>query len=186
MVIADVTSDLAANTYYTFLLTGYRTCNSASPAEQVVRITETHPTIPANQYALRVITAAPGFTANQDVHVTATATAALGTPQFSNVPYSVDPAVLSAMTWVTLPTAASQFVRAFNTGTTTTANLAATSVVAPGTATTVNTANPYPSTNVAGSALTAFVFPQQRNQTTCATTGSVATAFGVDIRPAVP
>jgi hypothetical protein len=186
MVIADVTSDLAANTYYTFLLTGYRTCNSASPAEQVVRIAETHPTIAAGQYALRVITAAPGFTANQDYHVTATATTALGSPQFSNVPYSVDPAVLSGMTWVTLPTAATQFVRGFTTGGTTTASLAAASVVAPGTPTLVNTANPFPSTNVAGSALTAFVFPQQLNQTTCATTGSVATAFGVDIRPAVP
>jgi hypothetical protein len=186
MVIADVTSDLQANTYYTFLLTGYRTCNTASPAEQVVRITETHPAIPANQYALRVITAAPGFTANQDYHVTATATSALGTPQFTNVAYSVDPAALSAMTWATLPTAASQFVRAFNTGTTATANLAATSVVAPGTPTLVTTANPFPSTAIAGSALTAFVFPQQRNQTTCATTGSVATTFGVDIRPAVP
>jgi hypothetical protein len=186
MVIADVTSDLAANTYYTFLLTGYRTCNGATPAEQVVRITETHPTIPAGQYALRVITAAPGFAANQDYHITATAAGALGTPQFSNVPYTVDPAALSAMSWVTLPTAATQFVRGFNTGATTTASLAATSVAAAGTPTTVNTANPFPSTAVAGSALTAFVFPQQRNQTTCATTGTVGSAFGVDVRPAVP
>jgi hypothetical protein len=186
MVLADVTSDLAANTYYTFLVTGYRTCNGASPAEQVVRITETHPTIGASQYALRVIAAAPGFTTNQDYFITATAAGALpATAQFANVPFSVDPAVLSARTWVSLPTAATQFVRGFNTGTAT-ASLAAVSVAAPGTPTTVNTANPFPSTNVAGSALTAFVFPQQRNQTTCAVTGSVGSAFGVDVRPAVP
>ena len=186
MVLADVTSDLAANTYYTFLFTGYRTCNGASPAEQVVRITETHPTIGAGQYALRVIQAAPGFTANQDYYLTATAAGALpATPQFSNVAYSVDPAALSARTWVTLPTATTAFIRAFNTGTTTTANLAATSVAAPGTPTTVNTANPFPSTAVAGSALTAFVFPQQRTAT-CATTGAVASAFGVDVRPPTP
>lgn len=187
MVIADVTSNLSANTYYTFLITGYRTCNTASPAEQVVRIDETHPTIGAGQYALRTIVAAPGFTANQDMYVTTTATAALpATPTFANVAFSVDPAVLSARTWVTLPNSATAFIRSFNTGTTTPATLAAASVVAPGTPTTVNTANPYPSTAVAGSALTAFVFPQQRNQTTCATTGAVGSAFGVDVRPPLP
>jgi hypothetical protein len=181
MVLADVTSDLAANTYYTFLFTGYRTCNGATPAEQVVRITETHPTIGAGQYALRVITAAPGFTANQDVYITSTATAALpATPTFSNVAYSVDPAALSATTWSTFATGPA-FIRAFNTGTAT-ATLAAASVVAPGTPTTVNTANPFPSTQTAGSALTAFIFPQARTAA-CGTTGAIATAVGVDVRP---
>ncbi len=188
MVLADVTSDLAANTYYTFLYTGYRTCNGAAPAEQVVRIAETHPTIGANEYALRVISAAPGFTANQDVYVTGTAAAALpATATFANVAYSVDPAVLSASTWATLPTG-SAFIRSYDAGTTATATVAAASVVAAGTPapTTVTTPNPFPGSTVAGSALTAFIFAPQRNQTTCATTGTAQGVFGVDVRPAVP
>jgi hypothetical protein len=184
MVLADVTSDLQANTYYTFLYTGYRTCNGATPAEQVVRITETHPTLAAGQYGLRTIIAAPGFTANQDVYVTATATTALpATPQFANVAYSVDPAVLSARTWLSAATGTA-VIRSFNTGTTATANVTST-VAAPGTPTTVNTANPFPATTVAGSAMTAFIFPQQRTAT-CATTGTVQSVYGVDVRPPIP
>lgn len=184
MVIADVTSDLAANTYYTFLLTGYRACNGASPAEQVVRIAETRPTIPAGQFALRVIQAAPGFTAAQDYYVTLTGTSALpATATFANQAFSADPAVLSGRTWVLRDTGTAA-VRAYNTGTTATANLTSTVTAGASTAQ-VSSTNPLPGTRASGSALTAFVFPQQLTAA-CATTGTVQGAYGVDVRPAVP
>ena len=183
MVLADVTSDLAANTYYTFVFTGYRACNGASPAEQVVRIAETHPTIPAGQFALRVIQAAPGFTAGQDVYVTAAAGDPLpGSATFANQAFSVDPAVLSGRTWVLRDTGAA-VIRSYNTGTTATANL--TSTVTAGSPATVSSTNALPGSRISGSALTAFVFPQQLT-TACATTGTVQSFYGVDVRPAVP
>jgi hypothetical protein len=183
MVLADVTTDLQANTYYTFLYTGYASCNGGTPAAAVVRITETHPTIAAGKFALRAVIAAPGFASAQDAYVTATATSALpAAPTFSNLSYSQDPAALSALNWVQIDTG-SAVIRTFNTGTTTTANL--TSTVTAGAPPTVSSTNAAPGSRISGSALTAFIFPQQRTST-CATTGTVQSAYGVDVRPPVP
>jgi hypothetical protein len=182
--IAAVTTTFEPNTYYTVLHTGYARCQGASPAQTVVVIRETQPaTIAAGRFALRAIVAAPGFAAAQDAYVTATATDALpGTPTFAGMSYTQDANALSSRGWVEIDTG-SAVIRAFDTGTTATANV--TSTTPAGSRATVSTATDVPGSRISGSGLTAFIFPPAQT-TACANTGTPQAVYGIDKRPQAP
>lgn len=182
--IADVTVTLEANTYYTFLHTGYARCNGATPAQQVVVIRESRPTsVTGGKFGLRTFVAAPGFAGAQDMYVTPTSTTPLpGAPTYDNVAYSQDAAALGGRGWVEIDTGAA-VLRSFNDPTTTGATV--TSTVTAGARATVSSTNDAPGSRISGSGLSAFVFPPALT-TACATTGTAQTTFAVDIRPTVP
>jgi uncharacterized protein DUF4397 len=181
--IADVTFDFQANQYYTVLHTGYARCQAANPAQTVVVFQETPPTVSAGKFAIRALVAAPGFAASQDVYVTPTSTTPLpGSPTFSAMAYTQDPAALSARTWVEVDTG-SAVIRSYNAGTTATANI--TSTAPAGAKATVSSTNDLPGSTITGSGLTAFIFPQAQT-TACANTGTIQAVYAVDRRPPIP
>lgn len=167
----DVT--LTAGTYYTIVHSGFAR-TGGNPADNFSVIEDNTTTPAGNKFSLRAIVAAPGFTANQDVYVTATTTSALpATPTFSGV------ARLTPTTWAVLDTGTAA-VRSFDTGTTATARVTSTVLAGftpptsePGSVATLGAGSR------TGGALTAFIFPAGP-----AGTGNAAgVTYAVDRRP---
>jgi hypothetical protein len=176
-VILDTTLTLAPNTYYTILHSGFAR-TGATPHQQFVLLTDSRPNVAASQVGMRIILAGPGI-GPLDVYTTkdtATATPLPASPAFTNVAFG------TPSSWSNFATGA-MAVRVFAAGTTTPT---LTKVPAPAGAAAQPLLDPVAGTTVAGSALTAFVFPpgvagSPNNKITTAGVG-----YGIDVRPPRP
>lgn len=164
---------LTAGTYYTLVYSGFAR-TGGTPADNFTVIEDNTTTPAANKFSLRAIVAAPGFTANQDVFVTATTTSTLpATPTFSNL------AKGTPSTWAVLDTGTAA-VRSFDTGTTATARVTS-SVLSgfvapssePGSVATRGAGSQ------TGGALTVFIFPAGPT----GTGNAAGVTYAVDRRP---
>ena len=159
-VVADLANEvLEAGQRYTYILWGYSRTGS-TPAMQVTRIAD-NPADPGPQVAVRVVNAclpgACGASADGAVDVRVfTAAQGLGTP--AAVWTSVSP--MSASTYLTVPTAAAAYTYDFRpVGGATTGAALASGAAPTGTAETVDL-EALPGTSVAGSAVSAILFPR--------------------------
>ncbi len=174
--LKDTTITLQADTYYTLVETGYARAGQV-PAQHIVVLQDAAPTAPAaNQFAMRVVVAAPGAAAAYDVFGGPdTTTAPAGAPTFANLSYS---ATLAGTNYASFNTGA-MGLQLTATGTTT--PILGKSVVMPGTpASGVTTAGP--GSTVAGSVLTAFVFPPGVAGSPAASTRANV-SYSIDRRP---
>jgi hypothetical protein len=175
-VIFDTTLTLAPNTYYTILHTGFAR-TGATPHQHFLLLTDTKPTVTTSQVAIRAMVAAPGI-GPVDVYKTAdTATAAAlpGSPTFASV------ALGTPTPWTPFATGAAAF-RAFTAGTTTPI---LTKVQAPAGAAAQALLDPVAGVTVAGTALTAFIFPAGVAGSPNKSVGP-SIVYGVDVRPPRP
>ena len=172
-VILDTTLTLAANTYYTILHTGFAR-TGATPHQQFVLLTDAPPTVDNSHVGLRAIIAASGI-GPVDVYKTDTAAAAAlpTSPAFTAVAYG------TPSTWSTFtPSVAA--LQVFATGTTT-PRLAR--LIAPAGAAQQALLDPAAGVNVAGSALTAFIFPAGVAGSPNNKIAAAGIVYGVDVRP---
>jgi hypothetical protein len=169
--ILDTTIALTANTYYTIVHSGFARTGQ-TPFQRFCLITDDAGTVTAGRFKVRTIVAAPGFTANQDVHLTTATNAAAGpapaagsTAIYTAANVTAAAACPTPTAWVERDTVPSSTANggaatlwAYNAGTATpaTANVSVTllsGAPASGVATAVA------GSRISGSALTAFLFP---------------------------
>ena len=173
-VIFDTTLTLAANTYYTILHTGLARAG-ATPHQHFVLITDTKPTVPANQVAIRAFVAATGV-GPVDVYKTrdtVSATALPSSPSFSSVAFG------APTTYATFAPD-SLVLRVFNRGTTAPT---LSKILAPVGAAQQPLLDPVAGTRVGGTALTAFIFPAGVAGSPNKGVTAVSVVYGVDVRP---
>jgi hypothetical protein len=188
-VILDTTITLTENTYYTIVHSGSARSNN----DQFCVITDDVTAPAAGRFKIRSVVAAPGFTANQDVHLTKDNNAAAGpapgagsTPIYTatNVAAGVCPV---PTVWVETDTVATGTANggaatlyAYNAGTATpaTANVSVT-LLSGAPASGVSSA--VAGSRISGSALTAFLFPAGVAGSPAA--GAAAAQQAIDRRP---
>lgn len=168
--LVDTALTFEANKYYTIVHAGFARAG-ATPRQRLVVIEDARPTVGANQVAVRVVNAAPGA-ASVDVYGTATATTPLpATPLAANVTYGNDSGYRTLATGPLV-------LRVFPAGATTGAMATAT---APAGSAASGASTAIAGSTIAGSALTAFVFPAGVGNNASATASSIV--FAQDNRP---
>lgn len=192
--LLDTTLTLTENTYYTIVHSGFARAGQ-TPKQRFCVITDVPPTVPSNQFAVRTVVAAPGFTANQDVHLSKATNAAAGpapaagsTPIYTATNVTAGSACPTPTAWFatdTVPNTSTAnggaaTLYAYNAGTATpaTANVSVTLLSgqpASGVATAVA------GSRIGGSALTAFLFPAGVTGSPAA--GAATAQQAIDRRP---
>lgn len=145
--LVDTTLNFTANTNYTIVHAGFSR-TSLSPRQRLYVFTDTTPTVPAGQVAVRVINA--GTSGNFDVYNCASTTCTLpATAALSNV------APLSPTKYIFLPTAATTAFRITAPGSTT----PVASAVLPAGDVGGTQIDPIPGSSIAGSVFTLIIYP---------------------------
>lgn len=173
-VIFDTTLTLAASTYYTILHTGFAR-NGATPHQHFVLITDTKPQVPANQVSVRAFVAASGV-GPVDVYKTrdtSSATTLPASPMFQNVAFGTPSGYVSFAP-------DSLVLRVFNSGTT---SPTLSKILAPVGAAQQALLDAVAGTRVAGTGLTAFIFPPGVAGSPNKSLTSASVVYGVDVRP---
>ena len=169
--ILDTTITLAANTYYTIVHSGFARTGQL-PADRFCVITDDAGTVAAGRFKVRTIVAGPGFTANQDVHLSkATNAATAPAPGAGSAAIYTAANVTAASpcptptAWFetdTVPTSTANggaaTLYAYNAGTVTPATENVSVTLLSG-APAAGVATAVAGSRISGSALTAFLFP---------------------------
>lgn len=174
-VIKDTVITLQANTYYTFLHTGYARTGQ-TPSQHIVVIQDAAPTPAASQYMMRAVVVGPGQAAGYDVFKYANTTT---TPDATGLAYSN----------LTYNTTLNGGYTPFATGAAglqITATGSFTPVIGSATVPAGSAASgatsAAPGSTIAGTVLTAFIFPPGVAGSPAASTRAAIT-YGIDRRP---
>jgi hypothetical protein len=166
-VMAEVTQSFDANKYYTILFTGYARNGSAK-----VLITEDVIPAPGSNVALRVLNANTGLGAIDAYNLATATTAIAGSPAFASV------AEQKYSSYVTIAPAAFA-IRATASGSTT----ALASTAAPAGTLGTTAADPIAGATVAGSVITAMVFPASVTGSLAAASAAPSVVYVADKQP---
>lgn len=167
-VLAEVTQSFEAGKYYTILFTGYARAGSKS-----VKIVEDVLPSPGSNIALRVLNANTGLGSIDAYKVASTTTAISGSPTFSAV---------AAQAYSAYVTAAPGAFAIRATASGDAANILASTAAPSGTAGTTS-ADPIGGATVAGSVITAMVFPASVAGSKAASATTPSVVYVVDKQP---